>query len=170
MNGLAEQILTVGDRRLSFRPVRPGDDDLLARIYASTREEELAPVPWSSAQKAAFVAAQFEAQTHAYRENYPGAVWLVIQVDGADAGRLYVHPRPTELRIMDLALLPAYRDHGYGTAILRALLALPVAATLPVTIHVERFNPALRLYQRLGFQTKAAGEVYLLLEHRPRSA
>ena len=35
-----------------------------------------------------------------------------------------------------------------------------------MTIHVERFNPALRLYERLGFSVAEDKGVYLLLERR----
>ena len=35
---------------------------------------------------------------------------------------------------------------------------------VPLTIHVERFNPALRLYERLGFEAIEDKGVYLFLE------
>jgi imidazolonepropionase-like amidohydrolase len=47
------------------------------------------------------------------------------------------------------------------------LLAEATAAGLPVTIHVERENPALRLYARLGFRLAEDKGVYLFLERPP---
>ena len=52
---------------------------------------------------------------------------------------------------MDIALLPEYRGRGIGTALLEELLVEADATGRRVTIHVERFNPARRLYERLGF-------------------
>jgi len=73
-----------------LRPAADGDRDFLLRVYASTREEELRLVDWSTEQKAAFVRMQFEAQDSYYREHYASAAFDVIEVDGEPAGRLYV--------------------------------------------------------------------------------
>ena len=91
----------------------------------------------------------------------------VVLVDGEPVGRLYVHRGETEIRVVDIALLPEYRGSGIGKSLLRKLLAEADAATKSVTVHVERFNPALRLYERLGFHEIADHGVYLLLERRP---
>ncbi len=148
----------------TLRPVVPGDEEFLYRTYASTRTEELAPVPWTEAQKAAFLRMQFGAQSRDYAANYPHAAFLVILVDGAPAGRLYVDRRQDELLIVDIALLPEHRGGGVGGAILRDLLAEAAAARKPVRIHVEHMNPALHLYERLGFRPIGDQGVYLLME------
>jgi ribosomal protein S18 acetylase RimI-like enzyme len=152
---------------ITLRPVEDGDRALLRRIYGSTREEELAPLGWDEAQRAAFVAMQFDAQDRYYREHYPAASFQVILRDGRPAGRLYVNQGAEEIRIVDIALLPEHRGAGIGTALLRELQALGAAQGKPVTIHVERFNPALRLYERLGFRPSADRGVYLLLAWSP---
>ena len=153
--------------QISLRPAREADRDFLYRVYASTRQEELAPVPWSDAEKSAFLRMQFEAQHKYYTENYPAAQFQVIQLGDMPAGRLYVEPREREIRIMDIALLSEYRNHGIGSMLLDGILAQGQTSGLPVTIHVERFNPAMRLYQRLGFKPIADKGVYLLLERLP---
>ena len=83
-------------------------------------------------------------------------------------GRLYVARWQDEIRIVDIALLPPYRNTGLGTTILRDLLAEAAVAHKPVRIHVEKFNPALRLYERLGFVPIADKGVYLFMEWTPR--
>jgi len=64
--------------------------------------------------------------------------------------------------------LPDHRGAGIGGAILRSLLAEAAAAGKPVRIHVERLNPARRLYERLGFLPVADKGVYVMMEWRVR--
>src|SRR6476469_3519979 len=90
----------------SLRPITPEDVPFLAAVYASTRWEELAPTGWSDEEKAVFCRRQFDAQSAHYRENYPGASLQVIERDGVSIGRLYVARWESEIRIMDIALLP----------------------------------------------------------------
>jgi ribosomal protein S18 acetylase RimI-like enzyme len=155
---------------VSLRPATEGDRELLFRIYASTREEELAPVPWTPRQKEEFLRIQFEAQDRWYRENYAGAEFRVILSNGVPAGRLYFHWRPDELRIMDIALLPEHRGTGIGTFLLRDLKRQALVQGKPVTIHVEKHNPARRLYERLGFREAGEAGVYCLLKWVPGGA
>ena len=116
--------------------------------------------------EARFPAAQFDAQDRWYREHYASASSDIVMIDGEPAGRLYVYRGEAEIRIVDIALLPETASHGAGTALLRDLLAEADAAGMSVTIHVERFNAALRLYERLGFMVAEDKGVYLLLERR----
>ena len=152
---------------IELRPAEPADREFLYRVYAGTRTEELAVVPWDEAQKEAFLRSQFDAQDRWYREHYARATFEVVVVDGEPAGRLYLHRGESEIRIVDIALLPEHRGNGVGTALLRDLLA---EADRRVTIHVERFNPALRLYERLGFTLAEDKGVYLLLERQLKTA
>jgi ribosomal protein S18 acetylase RimI-like enzyme len=152
---------------VGLRPVRSSDREFLLAVYASTREAELGLVDWSDEQKDAFVRHQFEAQTAHYLERYTGASFKVIEVDGEPAGRLYVARWEDEIRVMDIALLPEHRGTGIGTRLLRDLLDEAEASGKKVTVHVELNNPALSLYQRLGFRPVAERGVYLLLETRP---
>ena len=151
----------------TLRPVRESDESHLRRVYASTREEELAVVGWGDGHKDAFLRQQFAAQDAQYRA-YPNASLDVIEVDGQPAGRLYVARWPEEIRVMDIALLPPYRNRGIGTALLRELLAEAAAAGKRLTVHVEKFNPARTLYQRLGFAEAADLGVYVLMEATPQ--
>jgi ribosomal protein S18 acetylase RimI-like enzyme len=148
---------------LSLRPITPEDYLFLAGVYASTRAEELAVTGWSDEDKAVFCRRQFDAQTAHYRENYPGASLQIIERCGIAIGRLYVAHWEREIRIMDIALLPEHRGAGIGAKLLRELQEEARSAGKSLTIHVERFNPALRLYQRLGFKQIEDKGVYLLM-------
>ena len=155
---------------IALRRERPDDRETLFRIYASTREEELRPVPWSDAEKEVFLRSQFEAQDRWWHDNYDETTWDVIQVDGRDAGRLYVSRWPQEIRIVDIALLPEFRGRGVGETLLHGLLDEAAASGRKVSIHVESANPARRLYERLGFHEVSHTGVYALMECDPTSA
>ena len=152
---------------VTLRPVTAEDEGFLYSVYASTREAELADVDWTEEDKAAFLWQQFEAQARHYREQYDGAVYDVIEVDGRPAGRLYVARWADEIRIMDIALLPENRRRGIGTGLLRELLDEGARTGKRVTVHVEQFNPARRLYERLGFRWARDVGVYVLMQWSP---
>ncbi len=152
------------DTTITLYPASPADEDFLRRVYFSTREEELAPVPWEEAAKQAFLAMQFAAQHQHYHGYFPDADYLIVAIDGQPAGRLYVDRNEGEIRVVDIALLPEYRGRGIGTYLLESLLVEAQTAGKPVRLHVEPFNRALHLYERLGFRKIGEAGFYWLLE------
>ena len=156
--------MAVAAQTITLRPVAGGDEAFLRRVYASTRELELSLIVWSEDEKEAFLRDQFDRQDAYYREHYEGAGFDVVEVDGHPVGRLSVARWPEEIRIMDLALLPEHRGAGIGTRLLSELLAEGRRTGRRVSVHVEKVNPALRLYERLGFVPVADKGLHLLLE------
>jgi ribosomal protein S18 acetylase RimI-like enzyme len=154
--------------RVTLRPVRDADRSFLLSVYAGTRAEELALVPWTSEQKAAFVAQQFAAQT-AHYEQFTGMSADVILVDDVPAGRLLVARWAAEIRIVDISILPEFRGRGAGSVLLRRLLDEAAGAGQRVGIHVERQNRARALYERLGFRPVDEEGIYLRMEWEPLS-
>jgi len=152
---------------LRFRPIGEADLPFLARLYASTRMEELAVTVWSDAQKISFLQSQFDAQHAHYQKHYTGSEFFVVEQAGAAIGRLYLARWTSEHRIVDIALLPEHRGRGWGTALLFDLLDEAVAAGKAVTIHVEKFNPAMSLYRRLGFVAAGEEGAYDLMRWQP---
>lgn len=161
---LAAELMEHG---ITLRPINNADLAFLCHVYASTRLDELAQVNWSVEEKAAFLSMQFSAQHSYYQEHYPSAAFQIIERQGQPIGRLYLDRWADELRIVDIALLPEHRGHGLGSTLLRAILCKGQALKVPVRIHVEMFNPALRLYTRLGFQQIQDKGVYYLMEKAP---
>lgn len=147
-----------------LRPRTRADIEFLADLYAQTREEELRSVPWSAAQKQAFLRDQFEKQHAHYLAHYPGAEWWVVVMGGEPVGRLYLEQTAGELRLMDIALTSARRGCGLGSRLVDAVLGRADAAGTPVRLHVEPFNPALRLYERRGFRHLETRGVYWFME------
>jgi ribosomal protein S18 acetylase RimI-like enzyme len=155
---------------IRFRPAVDSDRQFLFGVYASSREAELAPVPWTAEQRHAFLEQQFNAQDHHYRTHYVGAEFLVVLVDGRNAGRLYVHRSTDDILVLDIALLPEEQGRGVGTSILSGLVAEADLSGRSMSLHVEPDNPALRLYQRLGFRVEEEVGVYLRLGRPPGGA
>ena len=153
-------------QKVVCRPVTAADEPLLRHVYASTREREMALVPWTDEEKAAFVGMQFSAQARYYEQAYAGASFEVIEVDGTPAGRLYLAVGPLEIRIVDITLLPEHRGRGIGGGLLRNILDHACASGRSVSIHVEFENPARRLYERLGFKEIEQHGIYTLMEWR----
>ena len=155
-------------RELRLRPAAGDDAEVLYEIYASTREEELAVVPWDAATKEAFLRMQFTAQDTFYHSTFPDASYDLIVSGDTVLGRLYVDRGDEAWKVLDIALLPDSRGAGIGTRLLSEILAGAVAAGKPVQVHVERYNPARHLYDRLGFSEIEDQGVYLLLERSAR--
>ena len=149
-----------------MRPALPEDLPFLAELYASTRTEELALTDWADEQKQAFCQMQFEAQHRHYQEHYPEAAFQIIERGGTPIGRLYVARWEKEIRIVDIALMPEARGLGIGTQLIGQLQEEARAAGKTLSIHVEKFNPAFHLYDRLGFKPVKEVGVYVLMEFK----
>lgn len=149
---------------VTLRPVAAEDDAFLCAVYGSTREEELAQVPWTAEQRAVFIRFQFDAQQRHYQSEFPHAVHQIILRDGVPVGRLYVDRRAHELRILDLALLTAARGHGIGSWLLQRLMEEAATARLPLTIQLDRFGRGHALFARLGFAPVSESESHTLYQ------
>lgn len=149
---------------LTARPCEPADDEFLYRVYASTRQEELTRVPWSEAEKEAFLRMQFHAQHTHYHTHYPDADYQVLLRAGEPIGRIYVDRLPAEINLMDIALLPEWRGKGLGTGLICALLEEADRTGKMTSLYVEQYNPAMRLYTRLGFHKIKEEGIYWRME------
>ena len=153
---------------LVLRPETQEDLEFLYHLYANTRADEMALLDWTEEEKEAFLRMQFSAQRGYYREHYRETRFDVIERGGAAIGRLYVARWPDDIRVVDIALMPEHRGQGLGGGLMRALLDEAAAAGKSVSIHVELHNPALHLYQRLGFHAEGADNgVYRLMKWSP---
>lgn len=145
---------------IHYRPTVPYDVPFLRYLYGTTRENEMQHLPWTDEQKAQFLDMQFSAQKNHYEEAYPEGAFLVIELEGKSVGRLYIDRGPKDIEIVDIALLPHLRGRGIGRMLLEEILAEGKASGKNVVIYVESFNPALRLYERLGFHHLDTNGVY----------
>ena len=150
--------------KITLRPVQDSDDEFLLKVYGSTREQEMAQVPWTAEQKQQFVRMQYEAQKNHYAAQHPHASHEIICLEGEAAGRLYLDRTGEKFHVLDITLLAEHRNRGAGSFLLGQIMAEAKEAGKPVSIFVETFNPSLRLFQRLGFTPIQQEGFHLLLQ------
>lgn len=137
---------------LLLRPVTPDDDQFLLSVYDSTRREELDQAKWQPGQREAFLRWQFDLQRSEYEARFPDAEYDVIMIDSEPAGRIWIGRDEKQIRLLDIALLPAFQNRGAGTLLLLRLIeeAKQVGKPLRHMVFVLN-NDAHRFYERLGF-------------------
>jgi len=75
----------------------------------------------------------------------------IIEVADRPIGMLKVLRSEDEWTVDQIQLEPEFQDKGLGTEILRSLQQSARAARVRLSLYVLKVNPALRLYERLGF-------------------
>ena len=149
---------------VQLRPLQPEDRAFLYNLYCSTRAGEMALFDWDDMQKQAFLTMQFNAQHHYYTSQFPNAHFDILELGNEAIGRLYTDRHQHEIHIIDITLLPGLRGQGIGGALLKALLAEAASTDKCVSIQVEQLNPAMRLYQRLGFTVVQNDGIYMQMK------
>ncbi len=156
-------MMKMNEKLIAFRPITENDMPFLCHLYGTTRADEMAMVPWSDEQKQEFIEMQFNAQHTFYQEQFDQAEFKIVMLEKEEVGRLYTDQRDAEIRIIDIALLPEFRGQGIGHRLLNDIIEQAKHLSLPITIHVEKNNPAMSLYQRLGFTRVEDQGVYDLM-------
>ena len=161
---IGSKVIPLDDSRVvTFREAVEEDEPFLLGVYTSTRLEELALTNWDLPQREAFVRMQFEAQQRHYRQHYPKGEHLIVLLNESPVGRLYIANLETEIRVIDITILPEHRRAGIGTPIIQELMDEAKAVGKPLSIYVESFNSSHRLFERLGFvKTGEIGYSHLL--------
>jgi len=152
---------------VALRPERADDAPFVFQLFAQTRAAMFAGLPLGAAQLDALLRQQFQLQTTQYRHGFPQAERSILEVEAQPIGRFYVDWSTPVVRVIDVTLLAEWRGQGRGGDLLRRLLEETAAAGRTVGLHVERDNPARRLYRRLGFRVIHDKDIYLEMEWRP---
>jgi ribosomal protein S18 acetylase RimI-like enzyme len=151
-------VITVRDERLQ-------DEPFLYELYASRRQAEMDALGWPLEFRNTFLNQQFRA-SQGYHTAFPEAEFQIVLLNGVNAGRLIINRTREELRVVDLALLPQFRNAGVGTSLLQKLFGEASATRKPVRLKVDRGSRAERLYQRLGFIKISETELHFEMEWR----
>lgn len=149
---------------ISIRPITDDDQAFLRTVYGSIRQFEQELAGWNDDEWNSFMDMQFSAQHKYYEEHYSDCDFSIILYKQKSVGRLYVQKMKEEIRVVDIAILPEYRNKGLGTFLLKSILEEAQKSDKYVRLHIEGYNPAIRLYKRLGFYGVEDRGVYLFYE------
>lgn len=152
---------------IALRPSVVADYPFLEALYASARAAEMAHTGWAAVEIAYFLKMQSQFQHQYYLSHYPNAHFDVIVWQGQDVGRLYWEWRANALGLMDIVLLPEYRNQGLGSILLQSLMRAAESRGKAIELCVEHYNPVQALYARLGFSEVRQNGSYRQLQWRP---
>lgn len=149
------------------RPAGRADEPFTRALHDAVRRPELAASGLADGVIDDLLSMQFAARETGYRQRFPEASAEIVLCDGVPVGRVLVDREGAEVHLVDIALLADHRGCGIGTVVLRELIEEARSSDRPLTLSVAHDNPALRLYRRLGFESRSEDEVYRQLIHRP---
>jgi GNAT superfamily N-acetyltransferase len=152
---------------ISLGPEQPGDEKFLFEVYASTRQEELDLTGWTAHTRAAFLEMQFKAMRQGYRTMFPAAEFSIILRGTEKIGRMVIHRTDKEIRVVDLALLPEFRNRKIGTLLIQRVCEEAARARKPAALSVLKNSRPIHWYQRLGFSISGETGFYEEMEWRP---
>ena len=154
-------------KSLTLRPICSNDDSLLFRIFQTVYEPDFEALDIPADQFTDLLRIQFNAQQQQYRRRYPDADFDVVLCDDKPAGSMCALRGPDRFALIDISLLPEYRNRGIGSELVADLISQARIAGKAVDAHVRRGNPAGRLWQRLGFEQVGDDGVYLQIRIQP---
>ncbi len=145
---------------LSLRPAGASDKNFIAMLYNSTRND-LRLIDGERDFVESIIEMQFQAQTTGYSEQYPNAMYFIVEKLGERIGRVTLDFGTTEVHLVDMAFIPAARGKGYGTSIVKMIQHTAAKLMAPVTLSVEKNNlHAKQTYLNLGFYIEQIGTIY----------
>jgi len=143
--------------RIALRPARPGDFDYCARLYFEGMENIIEELNLNMG-----------AQVAGFRQRWDMTQVRIITLDGTDIGWLQSFVRDDALFLGQLFVDRALRRQGIGTEVVKDSIEEAARAGQAITLGVVKTNPALRLYERLGFRTTHEDERKFYMRHDPR--
>ena len=158
----------MADESITLRPATEDDQDFLLKLYKSSRGDDLRSLGWDEDRIDEFLEMQYEAHRNFLHNDHPGMQDQIVLLAGEPVGRLAVEQRPDEIRLVDLALLPAHRNCGAGTLLIRDLQQQAATAKRLLRLQVIRFNRAVGLFERLGFTRTRETGTHLQMEWKAR--
>jgi GNAT superfamily N-acetyltransferase len=152
---------------IATRSVEAKDQRFLVELYKSSRGDDLRGLGWDEQRISEFLDMQYEAQQNFYDSDYRDAADELILLEDKPIGRLLIESRPHEIRCIDLALLPEYRERGLGTGIIQKLQEKARRERKPLRLQVIRFSRAVNLFDRLGFVRTSETGTHFQMEWMP---
>jgi ribosomal protein S18 acetylase RimI-like enzyme len=127
---------------IQVREARPADMDFARALYFETMRGMIEPpFGWDQRRQEESLAGWFDLQQAG-----------IIIADGRDVGWMQTRASEDELLLGSLYVIPEMQRRGIGTHVLRELIDQSKRSSRPLTLAVMKNNPAIPLYERLGFR------------------
>jgi ribosomal protein S18 acetylase RimI-like enzyme len=127
---------------VSLRPYLAEDFDFARQLYFETMQWAIERLfGWDRAQQEASFDGWFK----------PDEVSIIV-ADKVDAGWIQQRLDHGAIFVGSIYIVPRMQGKGIGTRVMRMILDLARQQSRPVTLAVMKINPALALYERLGFR------------------
>jgi GNAT superfamily N-acetyltransferase len=143
----SETAIGAGTKRTVLRPARPEDFDYCSRLYFEGMENVIKELKLD-----------MTAQIAGLRQRWDVTQVRIVTLDGTDIGWLQSFVKDEALFLGQLFVDKSLRGQGIGTKVVKGLIEEAASAGRAVTLGVVKTNPALRLYERLGFRRTHADE------------
>ncbi|MHB8635040.1 MAG: GNAT family N-acetyltransferase [Fimbriimonadaceae bacterium] len=151
---------------ITSRAATAADEEFRQQMFYIVRAPEFQAAGMTPPVLEEFLAQQYRAMRTHYEREFPGTAYMVFEHDGQPVGYEAVHVAE-EIHLIDIALKPEYRNQGIGAHRMRHLQALARDCGKSVILSVEVFNPAKRLYERMGFSVIAEAGIYQRMRWAP---
>lgn len=154
---------------LSLRAMRSSDSIFMESLYRTTRDD-LRMLDAEEDFIDEFIDLQRRAQTQGYGDMFPNAMYFVVEYHSERIGRVVLDFGQNEIRVVDIAMIPAARGKGYGGQVLQVvqMAAGKVMAPVALTVRFDHLR-AKQLYARLGFAVEEAQIPYERMVWYPAS-
>lgn len=154
---------------ITTRMATAEDEEFLFSLFAAAKTADFAALGLDAEQLRPLLEMQYRARRFSYGKDFPAAVDMILCLeDGTAVGRHLVERQAKCYRTIDLAVLPEYRKRGVGTWALRRIHQVAALERVACRLSVLKSNPALRLYEELGYLRVSADELTYEMEWQPR--
>ena len=154
----------------ALRPAEDADQPFFYELFCESRRPEFAALGLPASALEPLLAMQFRARNAGYAAQFPHAQSLVVHCGSLPVGALMVDSGAETIHLVDLAVSHAMQGRGLGTRIVAELVEEARAKAVPLRLSVRFGNPALRLYERLGFVRAGGDGINIAMEIRPAPA
>lgn len=153
---------------ITIRPATSQDKPFLEKLYHCTRDD-LKTIEGDKEFVDELIQMQFRAQTEGYGNQFPNAMYFIVEKLQQPIGKISVDFGHSEIRIIDIAFIKEAQNKGFGQEILKYLQNAAATVCTPLTLSVMNDNySAKAVYQKLGFVVESISAPYELLIWHPK--
>jgi ribosomal protein S18 acetylase RimI-like enzyme len=134
--------------------------DFAKKIFFQHKTNELNAHQWPDQVLLPILENQFNAQEIAYKIKFPNAERFFLMLKDLPVGILLLN-KDKSYHIINIIIDSQFQGQKIGTSVLSDIIEHAKTENKQVTLKVDRRNPALRLYMRLGFEITTEDEIYV---------